>query len=117
VAFDDDITDALSDLRSEAGRTVTVRRGATEIAITAVPGTTRSSIETDQGARLEMTVRDFVVRAEDYDFGDGPVLPRPGDEIDDLTETFEVSALADSIPCWEWSDRGHTSLRIHTTER
>jgi hypothetical protein len=102
------------------GRKVTIRRGETEIPC--VPFLTgESTFETIDAAGAVVTVRsrDFLIQPEHYDFGDGPVEPARGDQIDeehaDGVHTFELLDLPGQ-PSWRWSNGFNVRYRLHTKE-
>ncbi|MFM9115158.1 MAG: hypothetical protein ACKOU6_03245 [Planctomycetota bacterium] len=103
-------------LQSHASRTITYRRGAAFVTLSATLG--RKDFETDtQAGRLYFQANDFLVRAADLQLGAQRVLPERGDEIevefDGVIGTFEVLGQ-DGIPPWEYSDPHQIILRIHT---
>lgn len=116
MSFDADIAAALEEVREVAGRDMQLRRGAVQVTVTATPAATRSEIGTFEGARFGVTHRDYIVPVAAYDFGTGPVVPLAGDVLSDGAQTFELTRLGDTVPAWEWSDRGHTHYRLHTQE-
>lgn len=112
MTFDDHIAAGLATIRLEAGRSVTLRRGGDVLTVTAVPGSTRTRLITQNGSQVEVSTRDYLIAVDDYEFG----FPRPGDEITDLGRKYVVAKLDGALPCWEWSGLSQVQLRIHTTE-
>lgn len=70
------------------------------------------------GAKFRLEIRDYLINADDLDFGDGPVLPKRGDRIEEITiggvvYTYEVMAnRVDSH--WRYSDPFRVTIRVHT---
>jgi hypothetical protein len=102
------------------GQTVTIQRG--NQTIQDVPcGLGSSSFQTigADGAVVTIRSRDFLIRRELYDFGDGPVTPARGDLAifteGDGDHTYELLDLP-SEPSWRWSDPYQQRLRLHTKE-
>lgn len=102
------------------GTKVTIRRDAGETeCVPALRGS--SAFETIDAAGAVVTIRsrDFLIAAEDYDFGDGPVEPARGDVVveaqDDGDHEFELLDLPGQ-PSWRWSDAFRVRYRLHTKE-
>jgi hypothetical protein len=82
------------------GTTVTIVRPSTDQTIEEVPcGLGSSPVMTvgADGAIVTIKSKDFLIRRELYDFGDGPVEPARGDQIilteDDGDHTYELLDL------------------------
>lgn len=116
--FDDEIANGLGAIAAEVGRTILLQRRSSSVSILAVPGSTKSLVNTSEGARLMLRERDYIIRADLYRFPGDPdcTRPLPGDQIVDQGKTYEVTRFGDQLPCWDWSDRGETYLRVHTRE-
>lgn len=103
--------------RSVAGDTVTYRRGAASMPVTAVVGRYAADVGDGNGLTVRTEVRDYLIAAADLVLGGVPVEPRGGDRIvegDPAAGTvFEVMDLAGEGP-WRYSDPARTVLRIHT---
>lgn len=101
-------------------RPVVYRRGTDEKEVQATIGTTEfEQVDDVGGAGLIHRVesRDFLVRAADLDLGDGPILPRAGDQVRETVGmaafVYEVNAPGGQPP-WRYSDPYRRVLRIHT---
>ena len=101
-------------------RPVRYRRGTDEKEVQATIGKTEfEQVDDVGGAGLIHRVesRDFLVRAADLDLGDGPILPRAGDQVRETVGTsvfvYEVNAPGGQPP-WRYSDPYRRVLRIHT---
>lgn len=100
-----------------ASEEVDLRRGDSVVSVSAVIG--RSEFETTdtEGLTTATQSRDFILDAADYDFGDGAVTPKAGDQFFqggiDAGRCYEVMQLPGQ-PCWRWADDFHTRLRVHT---
>lgn len=106
---------ALSASKRTAGVDVVYRRGQDAVTCVAIRGTTDSRTRDAEGVRLGLVSADYLIDADDLDFGAGLLEPAIGDEIEDAGHTFEVIAIGDR--CWGWHDRYGVRRRIHTLER
>lgn len=102
------------------GTKVTIQRG--DATIIDVPcGLGSSTFESLNADNCVITLRsqDFLILAELYDFGDGPVEPARGDlvtlEQADGDHVYELLDLP-SQPSWRWGDQYKQRLRLHTKE-
>lgn len=106
-------------LQTQASRTVIYRRGSASVSVAATLGRTRVDLQDAEGVTVRSYVRDFLIRAADLVLGGQPVIPQPGDRIDEpvgqRTYQHEVLPLAGG-DCWRWSDPHRTILRIHTRQ-
>ena len=94
--------------------TVAYTRDAVPVNISATVGSTEFVRDEADGLMESYEMRDYLIRASDLLAGfptNG--LPTSGDTITDDGYIYEVMA-ADGAPCYRWSDRHHTVLRIHT---
>lgn len=103
-----------------SGTKVSIRRG--EVQIDDVPcglGTTNFEAQNYDGSIVTTRSQDFLILAELYDFGDGPVEPARGDiyvfEQADGEHEYELLDLTGQH-CWRWSDQYQQRLRLHTKE-
>jgi hypothetical protein len=101
-------------------RPVLYRRGTDEKELQATIGTTEfEQVDDVGGAGLIHRVesRDFLVRTADLDLGAGPILPRAGDQVREVSGAskvvYEVNAPGGQPP-WRYSDPYRRVLRIHT---
>ena len=103
----------LSLARVAAGSPVTITRGASTIAATAVQG---QSQKVTIGEDTETTVDavDWLIAAAAYTHGTpaiGDIIAR---QVGATTYTYTVESLLVGQSCWDWSDTGKTQYRIHT---
>lgn len=102
------------------GSVVKITRG--NQSITDVPcGLGSSTFETigPDGAVVLVRSQDFLILADLYDFGDGPVEPERGDLVTlGQADGDHVCELLDlpSEPSWRWGDAYKQRLRLHTKE-
>lgn len=116
--FETAIAKGLAKVKAVAGVPVTIARGSASAEVEkAIRGSSPVEVTDSNGQRILITRRDFLIDADDYDFGDGPVEPKSGDEITDGTDTYEVAPLGGRNAPWRWSDRARTRYRIHTAEK
>ena len=98
-------------------RLVLYRRGTDEKEVQATIGKTEFEQADDAGLIHRVESRDFLVRAADLDLGDGPILPRAGDQVRETVGTnvfvYEVNAPGGQPP-FRYSDPYRRALRIHT---
>jgi len=111
-------------LRRTTGKTVTYVRpseGDTIQELTAIPGESRFEQSDANGFTATIRVRDWLVEADQLDFGTGPVEPAEGDRIRETvggkTYVHEVLSPGAGQAAWRWSDPGRHHLRIHTQLR
>ena len=112
----DDLSNALADVRSTAGSTVTYQRASDTVTITAVRGRSTHTAESTEGIVYEAESVDYLVAAADLILAGSTITPAAGDLIVDGDETFEVLAEGGSPP-YEPSDPDGATLRIHTRPR
>lgn len=103
------------------GESVVLKRDDQEVTVAAVPAESQYTVESVDAVRMRVSVRDWIIEAEDYDFGDGPVDPQLGDTItetlDNSTErVWEVGPLPGDNHAWRWSDRRAKRIRVHCHE-
>ncbi len=103
----------LGAIKASHGVTVTIGRGNDTTEVTAIPAEGQIEIESGDGFRARRRVVDYLIDAEDYDFGDGPVEPEAGDTIEDGEQMFECCQPSEGVPAWDWSDRRWVRYRIH----
>lgn len=102
--------------RNVAGVSITIgRAGKTPISVVAVPGRSMHESVTETGQVLQTQARDYHVLAEDYDFGDGPVLPERFDTATDGGVVYTVLSLGGDAQ-FRFMDQGRAILRIHYKE-
>jgi hypothetical protein len=104
-----------------SGKTVTITRtGETDIEDVSC-GLGSSPFQTigADGSLITIRSQDFLILAELYDFGDGPVEPQRGDlvthEQDDGEHIYELLDIP-GAPAWRFADAYQQRLRLHTNE-
>lgn len=116
MTWRDDLGNALADVRSTAGASVTYQRASDTVIVTAVRGRSSYMAESAVGIVYEVESVDYLVAAAALILDGATVTPQAGDLIVDGDETFEVMAAGGSPP-FEPSDPDATTLRIHTRPR
>jgi len=110
----------LAERRDELAVTVLLARGADQVQIAAVVGSTVFRLDDGAGGVVRHVSRDYLVRAADVDFGAGAVEPARGDRIvqtiGGVERTFEVLGPGNDEPDWRYSDPSHVTVRLHTRE-
>ena len=104
-------------LAAKVGQSVTYRRGAHSVAVTATFG--QSDHEGEMGGMpVEIHSRDFLIDVADLVLNSVAVTPARGDVIeyvdpDGLTVTHELMSMSNH-PSWRYTDPYRTKYRIHT---
>jgi hypothetical protein len=110
-------------LAAAGGESVTVQRAGVG-SFTCVPWTGNdlaraSTPGSPAAARVEWSDCDFLLRAADFNFGAGSVVPQEGDRITrtigGVTKVYDVRP-PEGEPAWRYSDTAETILRIHTKQ-
>jgi hypothetical protein len=112
--FDTLLAASQTALRSFAGQTVLLSRGAQTGSALAVQ--TRRPYEAQEESGLVTVVlsEDFLVAAADYQIGGAAVEPAVGDRIEIVSgDVFEVVPLAGGYH-FDWRDAAKTEMRVHT---
>lgn len=104
-------------LQTHASKPVYYKRGASTIAVCAIPGRTMLKLSDEYGAtRVEWTDKDWLIPTADLVIGGSPTLPKRGDQVlepDGVSmHTFEVLPYGDEPP-WRWCDPYRKMLRVH----
>ena len=105
-------------LKTNAGATVTYKRGGATVSVQATKGQTQFE-QDDQGAMLRWESVDWLIDTADLILSGAVTTPQRGDVIAETigaaTVTYEV--LGDgNEPCFRYSDPHRKKLRIHTKE-
>lgn len=113
-------SDWLEEMRTRhATGTVTYRRGADGVTLSATIGRTVFEVDDGFGVLQKFESRDFLVLADELVLGGSPVLPEAGDRIEEVagatTYVYEVMAPGKE-PAWRYSDAYRRTLRIHTKQ-
>lgn len=99
---------------------VVVRRGEKTFEALATKGESRFEHTTDEGFVFETRRVDWMIDVLDYDFGDGPVRPKAGDQLTEVVgfESVVFTVLPDeSENAFSFSDRDtRLTYRLHTLE-
>jgi len=103
-------------LRGTAGEAVIYRRGDASVAVTAMPGSTRTEVDDGAGAVVEGRVTDWLIEPGDLVLDGRGILPQRNDEI--VTQDDEGDVVHQVIPlggelCFR---RSGAMYRIHTQE-
>jgi hypothetical protein len=102
-----------------ASRTVTYRRGLSEIAIPAIPGKTPATLNELGQVIIDARHRTYIIDAANLVIDGKPTLPQRGDRIVDTihgaTITFEVARPGGETE-WEWVDANRRLLRLHASQ-
>jgi hypothetical protein len=101
----------LGALSAHVSRTVTYKRGNTQVSLSATLGTSQWDQTNDDGGVYRVESRDYIISAATISGGIG--LPRSGDLIVDEGITYEVLSPGGSQP-YKNLDPFRKGLRIHT---
>ena len=108
--------DLISNLKTEAGETVTYRRGDGSVSLTSVVGRSSIQILDQSGSGYQETLVDFVFDIDDLVISSVAILPERFDTIErsiegDKTATYEV--LTDGSRAAYDIDPLRTQVRVH----
>ena len=116
--FDDAMAVGLAAIKESSGKAAVYRRGTQTCNVTAIPGRSAGTVETNQNLRVRSVIRDWLIDAVEIDFGNGPVEPIASDRLEFAGgATFEAFQPGGSESPAVWHDLGRTRWRIHTMER
>ena len=107
-----------SQLKNNVGQSVTYRRGAYSVVVSATLGESSHDIVTPAGIVVEVHSRDFLIDVADLVLNGVQATPERGDTIEHvdsqgLTVTHELMSLSNQ-PAWKYSDPYRLKYRIHT---
>lgn len=110
-------TDLISIVKAHAGVAITYTRPGTSISIPLTAG--KGQRETEEldldGVRERVERRDWLIAAADLVDGTTPVIPDKKDLITDAAGyVYQVCGMSVDEPVWEWSDRSHVIMRVHS---
>ena len=109
-------------LKAHVKTTVTYRRGATNVSLSATKGQTEYEQVDESGFGQRILFVDFIITAADLVLSGSstPTLPARSDTIEETigsaTHTYEVLPT-DTEPCYRFSDPHRKGLRIHTKQK
>lgn len=92
---------------------ITYTRGVHSISLTATRGVTEIPMVDANGLATTFQAADYLIEAEDLDFGEGSVEPQPDDAITDGSRVYRVLRIP-GANCFRYSDPDRVTLRIHT---
>ena len=106
--------DLIASLKTEAGETVTYRRGAHSVSITAVAGRKSRTLLLDEGVNLAFDELEWKIAVADLILNGSETLPERGDEITRTvgaaTHKYVVRTEG-SMPCY-YVDPNGTCLTV-----
>jgi len=100
-------------------RTVTYRQGGVAISISATPGRSIVEYDGDDGMRIRIEMRNYLIQVSELVIGGVEVKPKEGDTITDTNEGSTVTYVvaSDGGMSWRWSSRYHKQYRVIVKER
>lgn len=106
----------MGQLKTHASRPVVYRRGAAEIACSAVPSRSEFTVEDPNGATVLVESADWIFSYPDLVLAGEALVPRRGDEIEETAgdgtrRTFQVLELSGVQPFKV--DAARASIRVH----
>lgn len=105
--------------KAHLAETVTYKRGAESISISATLGAMTYEVVDDHGLLVKARSSDFLIEAADLVFGGGKTEPKIGDQIrvtsGDDTLVFEVLDLG-GVGVFRYSDPYGKVLRVHAKQ-
>jgi|SRR5699024_3795541 len=116
--FAKQIAKGLSSIRDIAGRQITYKRGGESLTLTAAVGDRNVDVATDYGVVEKVRVRQYLFSAKDLVLSNVKTQPQRGDlivEIDAaVSRTYEITSPGGSVPDWQYSDAGRSTIRVFT---
>ena len=113
-----DITNALASVRSSYGATATYFRDANSVSVAVAVGSQDFEHDDGDGFMQTIEMRDYLIAAADLIISGSVIEPIPGDQIKEVngetTFVYEVASPYEGRPCFDYSDPGRSTLRIHT---
>ena len=100
-------------------RNVTYRQGGVAISISATPGRSIVMYEGDDGMRIKIEMRNYLIQVNELVIGGAKITPNEGDTITDDNEgsTITYVVASDGGMSWRWSSRYHKQYRVIVKER
>ena len=100
-------------------RNVTYRQGGVAISISATPGRSIVMYEGDDGMRIKIEMRNYLIQVGELVIGGAEITPNEGDTITDDNEgsTITYVVASDGGMSWRWSSRYHKQYRVIVKER
>ena len=101
-------------LRSNRGQQAVYARGADQVELEAVAGSTQVELADDAGAAVRSQRRDWILLTADLALGGQPIWPQVGDRLTlaDSGEVYEVQPLAGEHA--RACDEIRSTVRVHT---
>lgn len=99
------------------GQSVTYRRGATSLTITATPDDPQDVAMSGDGLVIELGERDFAMNLSALG---SLTMPADGDLIDwtnaatSKVYTYKVLPVSQGTRCFDWLDNHHKRIAVHT---
>lgn len=104
-------------VEAAAGITLTITRGVQSTAdVVATVGQVAFRLDSEEGRRIEVGDRDYLISASVYKIGGVAVTPRLGDRFQETgaSEVWELQDPDTGEPAWRWSDgEQRTVYRLH----
>lgn len=103
-------------LKTCDGTSITYRRGASSVTVTATKGRTEFELQDDNGYREKIEAQDWLIDVADLKFSGTPVEPQAGDKIEEADggKTYHY-AVMDGTP-FRYSDHYRSRFRIHSKQ-
>jgi len=111
--------DLIGIVKSHGGVAITYARPGTSLSVSLTAGKGQRDTEQldEQGVSERVERRDWLIAAADLVDGSTPIVPDHKDTITDAAGyVYQVVGLSSNDPVWEWSDRSHVILRVHSQE-
>ena len=118
MEFDDQVKDALSNIRKAVGKKIKYQRGSNFTYIKVARGNTYNRYDAQDNVRMLYEEKEFLVGANDLMLGGNYVKPQRGDQIIEeygtKKYTYIVIQASGSDDVWAWSDSGKSTYRVFT---
>lgn len=98
------------------GTTLTITRGAASTdEVPACRGRVAYRLDSEDGRRVQLGDRDYLIRVEEYVLRGETVLPALGDRFTETgaAEVYELLDPGNGEPAWRYSDETNTRYRLH----
>ena len=98
------------------GLTLTITRGAQSTEdVPAVLGQVAFRVDAEEGRRVQVGDRDYLIRVENYVIGGTAVKPMLGDRYQETggSIVWELVDPDNGEPAWRYSDAERTEYRLH----
>lgn len=118
MSFESIVAKAQKAVRRVTGKRVTYTQNSNSVVIkkAAIGSKLHRVDDLVEGTAIRVISRDYLIAVSELRINNVLIEPQRGDEITDGTAIFRVIPAVDDEPCWEYSDTGRSTYRIHTAQ-